>query len=165
MDQIERVARIVAAKGRDHVARLSAIIARAGELTGDPAFIASMNEVERSALQITPYGWEAEEEFVIGAPQSIFLASVEDYATGEGSTVTFFATRVRSEAECRRRLAMRIDVESAHRASIGQHFDALIPFSELLVPNALRNAMRDIEEGPERPGEFSFFATFHLNYA
>ena len=159
----ERLARHLAVKGEAEVAMVLAIARRAEALLADPGFATTLTAAEKVAAP-APFDWEAVELFPAGTPVSLWLGSVDDFATGEGLTVHFAVAAARSEGEFRRRLAAEMGADLADRARVGRGNDARIPFSPLFVTPALRAALIALERG-EGPATFSFFARHHANYS
>lgn len=163
--QIERLARFVAIKGRADAERLLAIASRAIEFLSDPRLEKSMAD-EAAASQNARFPWElSNEQFPPGTPVSIFLASVDDYTTGEGLTCYFAAGYGRSETEFRKRLAVEWGAGLADRARLACGAREEVPFASLFVSPALRAALRQLEQREDGPGSFSFFARHHANYS
>lgn len=160
--RIERGARYLAVKGEAEVAMVLAIGRRAEALLADPSFTMTLTAAETAAK--APFAWEAAELFPVGAPVSLWLGSVDDFATGEGLTIHFAVAAARSEGEFRRRLAAEIGAGLANRARVGRGNDARIPFLPLFVTPALRAALIAFERG-DGPATFSFFARHHANYS
>ncbi len=159
--QIEWLARVVALQGKAEAVRLQAIAERAQEMLADPAFATSTAGVTR---QPTPHLWEAEEVFPPGARRATYLASAEDYATGEGLTIYFAAGFGRSEGEFRRKLAGEWGVPLADRARIGHGLNAAVPFAAMFMTPSLRAAIDAFEHACE-PAAFSYFARHHANFS
>lgn len=160
--RIQRVARLLAIKGEAEVAMVLAIAKRAEALLADPAFAATITATEKAVP--APFAWEKQEVFPIGAPVSLWLASVDDFATGEGLTVHFAAAFARSESEFRRRLAVELGAGLADRARVGRGVGAPPPFTPLFLTPALRSALEEFEAG-HGPASFSFFACYRANYS
>lgn len=161
--QIERVARLLAIKGEAEVAKVLAIANHAEALLADPGFAATITRAEKAAVP-APFPWEAEELFAVGTPDSLWLASVDDFGTGEGLTIHFAAAFARSEVEFRRRLAAELGAGLADRAWVGHGINAAVPFLPLFVTPALSDALAAFNAG-NRPAQFSFFARHHVNYS
>jgi hypothetical protein len=130
-------------------------------MLADPGFAASTAGVTR---QPTPYAWEAEEVFPAETRRAAYLASAEDYATGEGLTIYFSAGFGRSEGEFRRKLAREWGAPLADRARIGRGLDAGVPFAALFMTVGLRAAIDDFGKA-RGPAEFRFFARYHANFS
>lgn len=64
-----------------------------------------------------PYPWEAT-EVQAGQRRSIWLASIEDYRTGEGLTAHFVVSFAHDEDEFRRRVSLELGRELAHLADV-----------------------------------------------
>jgi hypothetical protein len=161
--ELEQLARYVAVKGKTEAARLLAIVERAQELLADPDFQATITEYEKAARRV-PFDWETEEEFPLRTRASLYLGSVEDFATGEGLTIHFAAAFARSESEFRRIFAAKRGVGLADRLWVGRGVEAQVPFMPLFVSPAFWESLRDLERG-ERPAVFRFFAEHHANFA
>ena len=161
--RIERVARHLAVKGEAEVAMVLAIARRAEALLADPSFATTLTAAEKAGAP-APFAWEAAELFPVGAPVSLWLGSVDDFATGEGLTIYFAAAAARGEGEFRRRLAAEIGAGLADRARVGRGIDARVPFLPLFLAPALRAALAAFEGG-DGPAAFSFFARHHTNFS
>ena len=161
--RIERAARNLAVKGEAEVAMVLAIARRAEALLADPGFATTRSAAEK-AIAPVPFAWESAELFPVGTPVSLWLGSVDDFATGEGLTIHFAVAAARSEGEFRRRLAAQIGAALADRARVGRGIDARVPFLPLFVTLALRAALIAFERG-DGPAAFSFFARHHANYS
>lgn len=155
---LEQAARDLAARGDATVARVEAIVERARELLEAGGIQPTPNQEE-------PYAWEADELFPLGTPMRIYLATVEDFATGEGLTVSFFAGRAPSANAFRRLVAREVGVHLANHAVIAEGSDAKIPFGTMFLSDALGAKLKQIELGEDQPGAFTFFARWHVNYA
>lgn len=103
------------------------------------------------------YSWQVEEVFPIGSPALVYLASVDDFATGEGLTVYFTAVSGRSEHEVRRRLAREWGAPLADRAWVALGIDTAIPFAPVFVTPVLRAALGAFDPR-HGPAVFNFFA-------
>lgn len=160
--RIERVAHHLAVKGEAEVAMVLAIGRRAEALLADPSFATTLTAAEKAEAP-APFAWEAAELFPVGTPVSLWLGSVDDFATGEGLTIHFAVAAARSEGEFRRRLAAELGAGLADRARVGRGIDARVPFLPLFVTPALRAALIGFERG-DGPAAFSFFARHHANY-
>ncbi|MFN3387568.1 MAG: hypothetical protein ACK40O_01450 [Allosphingosinicella sp.] len=160
--RVERVARHLALKGEAEVGMVLAIARRAEALLVDPGF-ATLAAAEKATAP-APFTWEAAELFPVGTPVSLWLGSVDDFATGEGLTIHFAVAAARSEGEFRRRLAAEMGAGLANRARVALGIDALVPFLPLFVTPALREVLIAFERG-EGPAAFSFFARHHANYS
>ena len=160
--RIERVARHLALKGEAEVAMVLAIARRAEALLADPGFATTLTAAETAAP--APFDWEAAELFPVGTPVSLWLGSVDDFATGEGLTIYFAVAAARSEGEFRRRLAAEIGAGLADRARVGRGIDARVPFLPLFVTPTLRVALTAFERG-DGPAAISFFARHHANFS
>lgn len=163
--RVERLARFVAVKGRAEAERLHSIATRAVELLDDPRLQESIALAKEEA-ESARFSWQfADEKIPLGTPLGIYLASCDDYATGEGLTVYFAAGCARGESEYRRKLAVEWGAALADRAHIAQGADAEVPFAALFVTPALRAAVEKVERREDGPGAFSFFARQHANYS
>jgi hypothetical protein len=160
--RLERLARHVALQGEAEATRLRAIAERAQEMLADPRF-AAIAAAEVAHLP-PPFAWERDEEFPAGAPIAVYLASADDFATGEGLTIYFAAGFGRSEDEFRRKLSNEWGAPLADRARIGCGVDAAVPFAPLFVTPALQSSVEAFEKG-RGPAAFSFFARHHANYS
>ena len=160
--RIERVARHLAVKGEAEVAMVLAIARRAEALLADPGFETTVTEAKKAAAP-APFAWEAAELFPVGAPVSLWLGSVDDFATGEGLILYFAAADARSESEFRRRMAAEMGPVLADRARVGRGIGAGVPFMPLFVTPGLRAALTAFEGGGG-PATLSFFARHHANY-
>lgn len=158
MGQEEQIARELAAKGEEEVNRVLAIAGRARELLDDPSF-----EVPVPAWE--PYLWQVEESMSAGMVQAIYLASVDDFAQGEGLTMSFFVGKASGVNAFRRRIAREIGAELADHAVIGKGSDAKVPFGSLFLTPPLRAKLEAIERGEEGPGTFFYIARLRANYS
>ena len=161
--RIDRVARHLAAKGEAEVAMILAIARRAEALLADPGFATTVTAAEKAATP-APFAWEATELFPVDTPASLWRASVDDFATGEGLTIHFAVAAARSESEFRRCLAAEMGASLADRACVGRGIAAQIPFLPLFVTPALRAALAAFQKGGGA-ATFSFFARHHTNYS
>lgn len=161
--RIERVARHLAVKGEAEVAMILAIARRAEALLTDPGFATTLTAAEKAAAPAR-FAWEAAELFPAGTPVSLWLGSVDDFATAEGLTIYFAVAAARSEGEFRRRLAAEMGAGLADRARVGCGINARVPFLPLFVTPALKAALAAFETG-EGPATFSFCARHHVNYS
>lgn len=159
MKDLEQAARELAARGKATVARVAAIAEQARELL-ETEDIHPIAPPERE-----PYAWEASEDFQIGAPARVYVASVEDFATGEGLTVSFFAGRAPSENAFRRSIALKVGAHFANAALIGEGSGARVPFGKMFMSPALSARLKQIERGEDQPPAFDFFARWHVNYS
>lgn len=158
MNNLDKAARDLAARGEDTVARIAAIVERAKRLleAGDTQPILDERE---------SYAWEADELVPPDTPIQIYLATIEDFATGEGLTVSFFVGRARSANAFRRSIAGEVGVHLANHAIIAERSNAEVPFGTMFLTNQLRAKLEQIELGEDQPGGFAFFARWHANYS
>jgi hypothetical protein len=155
---LEQAARDLAARGYATVARVETIVERARALLEAGGIQPTPNQEE-------PYAWKADELFPLGTPMRIYLTTVEDFATGEGLTVSFFAGRAPSANAFRRLVAREVDAHLANTAIIAEGRAAKIPFGVVFLSDALRAKLEQIERGENQPGAFAFFARWHANYS
>ncbi len=158
MKELDQAARDLAARGEATVGRVGTIVERARVLLEAGDIQPAPNEEES-------YAWEADEFFPLGTPSQIYLATVEDFATGEGLTISFFAGRAQSANAFRRSMAREIGVHLAAHATIAQGSDAKIPFGKMFLSDALRAKLEQVERGEDQPGAFAFFGRWHANYS
>lgn len=158
---LERGSRYLAQKGEDAINDLQAHVDRARELLASGEVVPDLVDLPPVA---PPYDWEFSEPR-LELPPRIWLASVEDYATGEGMTVHFAAVRARDADEVRRRLAHQVSRGLADIARVEAGIEATVPFASLFLPPALRTKLEAIEQGEDRPAAISYFASYHANYA
>ena len=159
MKDFDQAALELASKGEAVVARVAAIAERAHQLLGSVEF-----ESAAASPQML-YAWQALELFEVCTPRNIYIASVDDFATGEGLTISFFAGLAPSGNAFRRSIAGEVGASLADRATIGKASDAKVTFRDLFLSPALQARLRRIEHGEDDPGAFSFFARVHANYS
>lgn len=158
MNDLEQAARDLAARGEATLGQVAAIVERAGELLEAEVIQPTLDEEER-------YTWEADELFPLDSPMKIYLATVEDFATGQGLTISFFAGRAPSSNAFRRSIARQVGVHFADHAIVAEGSDAKTPFGKMFLSDALRAKLKQIEHGEDQPGAFAFFARWHANYS
>jgi hypothetical protein len=158
MHDLDQAACDLAARGEDTVARVAAVVERARRLL-------EAGDIQPTSDEREQYAWEADELFPLGTPMRVFLAAVEDFATGEGLTISFFAGRARSANAFRRSIASEVGVHLANHAVIAERSNAEVPFGTMFLSDALRAKLEQIERGEDQPGTFTFFARWHANYS
>lgn len=154
-DQIRRLARHLAGLGRENAERLRLVVEEALRLLDEP---------EQVLPQVKPetYPWEQEEPEPSG-PRAVYLATVTDYATGEGLTVYFAAVLARSENEARRSLSRPWTRNLTHLATLARGADAIVPYGSLFLSPKLRAELRCMESGRDGAAYFSYRARYHVN--
>ncbi|NIJ35302.1 hypothetical protein [Sphingomonas oligoaromativorans] len=161
MDQIERVARITATKGRAEVAKLRAIIERAQAMLDEPAFVAST--VPNQAWRRAAYDWDTPELFAVGQDRHLYRASVADFATGQGLTQIFHAGYARSEHEFRRIMARDLPGWLVNGAVVERSGKERIAGEDLFLSPALRQLLTPSDSEEEGFAALSFHARLHTN--
>ncbi len=143
------------------IEQVRAIAERAEEMlaTGEVAPPPFGDDPHRSP----PYPWELTERRT-DAPKRVWLATVDDFATGECLSVFFAASLARDEDEFRRHISFELGRQLAHRAEVRVGLSAL-PFSGLFLSAALRKTLGEFDRGERPPAAMSFFARYHANYA
>lgn len=154
-DQILRLARHLASLGREKVEQFQLVVNEARLLVDVPEQTLSEERVEA-------HPWERTEP-ASDQPKAIYLATVEDYATGEGLTVGFAAVLAHGEDEARRYLSRIWSRNLAHLAILARGADAIVPFARLFLSPELRANLQRIEAGEGRPAVFSYQARYHMN--
>lgn len=158
-DLIERSARILAAQGPEAIANIEAIANRA------KAMLAA-GEVEPSPVgpppPPEPFWWQVE-QVDAAAPREIWMAAVEDSATGEGITGYFLAGLFRSEAEVRRQLAGEVGVWLADIARVGSPAEPL-PSAKFFATERLISSLQAMSKEQCGPGLAAFFVRFQVNF-
>lgn len=155
----EAVARHLAETGEAGIARMQAAIDRAREMLARGEVVDPSEAHEPTSHA---YPWEHTERSLDG-PKRVWLASVEDYATGEGLTLFFAAGLARGEDEFRRRIALELGRGRAHRAAIGQGLKGEVPFIDSFVSARLRAMLERFDQGEDPPATMSFFARYAEN--
>lgn len=161
MDQIERVARITAAKGRAEVAKLRAIIERAQAMLDERAFTPST--ASNQAWRPAAYDWEKPELFAVGQGRHLYRGSVADLATGQGLTRICHAGYARSEREFRRIMARDLPAWLVDGAVVERDWNERIVDEDLLLSPALRHLLTLSESGEGGLAALSFHARLHTN--
>lgn len=154
-EQIQRLARHLASLGCEKVEQFQLVVKEALSLLDDP-------EQMLPEAPMDTYPWEQPGPVPEGA-RAVYLATVEDYATGEGLTVRFAAVLANGEDEARRYLSRVWSKNLAHLVTLAQGADAIVPFARLFLSPDLRAHLRRIETGEDRPPIFSYQACYHMN--
>lgn len=154
-DQIQRLARHLASLGRQNAELIQLVVEEALRLLDDP-------ELVIPKVQPEAFPWEQEEPELSG-PKGIYLATVEDHATGQGLTVYFAAVLARSENEARRSLSRYWTRNLAHLATLARGADAVVPYAELFLSPKLREGLKRLEYCKQRPAGFSYQGCYHMN--
>ncbi len=154
-------ARYFAEQGVGKIEQVQAIVNRAREMlaSGEVAPPADGEDPHRPP----PYPWELTER-LLDEPNRVWLASVDDYATGEGLSVYFAAGFAADEDEFRRSISREVGRELAHLAKVRLGVGELASASMFLSPD-LRATLEAFDHGGERPGAMSFIAKYHVNYS
>src|SRR5690606_4174077 len=111
-EQIQRLAKHLAHLGREKVEQFQLVAQEALSLLDS-------SEPMLPQGQTDTYPWEQTEPVSDGT-RAVYLATVEDYATGEGLTVYFAAVLARSEDEARRSLSRLWSRNLAHLATLAR---------------------------------------------
>lgn len=110
-----------------------------------------------------PYPWEVT-EVQAGHRRSIWLASIQDYGTGEGLTVHFGVSFAHDEDEFRRCVSLELGRELAHladvRKGISEH-----PLAAFFLSQRARATLEAFDRGENPPGAVSFVVKYHVNYS
>lgn len=156
----EAAARHLAEKGEGAIAEVAAIAERARELLAsglvNPA--ADGHDPHRP-----PYSWELTERDV-HAPKRIWLGYVDDYATGEGLSVYFFAALARGEDEFRRSISLELGRELADKAEVRLGVGGF-PFASMFLSPSFASSLEGFDRGEDRPAAMSFIAKYRANYS
>ncbi len=114
----EAAARHLALKGRAAIEQIQATVDRARELLAG-GLAPPANDIEPP-----PHQWELVDDRPSEALPRIWLAVVDDFATGEGLSVYFVAGLARGENAFRRSIALELGRELADRAVVREGADA-----------------------------------------
>lgn len=158
---LERQARHVAKLGMTSVKNLEVVIARARELLEAGEIVPPPNEENPYLPQ--PYAWQLTEP-QLDLPRRVWLASVEDFATGQGHSVYFAAGLAHDEDEFRRSVAIELGPHLAHGAQVGAGVDG-VPFKDMFLPAKLEAMLTGFDNGKERPAVMAYLARYYANYA
>ena len=159
---LEIGSRYLARKGLAAVTDLQAQVDRARELL-------TTGEVEPDLKDAPPVAPPFEWELTtppLGAPKRIWLASVENFATGMGHSAHGFACLAYDEDEVRRLMALSLGRFLANGATIGEGREAKVPIAQALVPEMVPRNLEEIAgSGGEGPAVITFLASYHANYS
>lgn len=157
----EAIARLLASRGKAGVEHMQAIVDLAREMVIEPDLA-----TDGPLLSSVPrYEWEADEGPPPDRPSSVWMASMDDYATGEGLSVYFFAAFAHSENEFRRLIAREVGASLADRARVREGVDRSVPFASMFLSENFKSTLRAFERGEDRPATMSFVARYHANYS
>lgn len=156
----EDPARALAAKGAELIEQMQAIVdrARAMIVAGDV-----VPEGDLPGTTTPAYSWEVDHDPPLDAPATVWLGTVEDFATGEGYSVYFYAALVKSEQAFRRAMARELGRELAHRATAQAAAVGPPPLAAMFMSPSLQSQLERFHTGP-RPAVFSFVARHYANY-
>lgn len=157
---LERQARHVAKLGMTSVENLEAVIARARELLEAGEIVPPPNEENPYLPQ--PYAWQLTEP-QLDLPRRVWLATVEDFATGQGHSVYLAAGFAHDEDEFRRSLALELGPHLAHGAQAGAGVDG-VPFKDMFLPAKLEAMLTGFDNGKERPAVMAYLARYYADY-
>jgi hypothetical protein len=157
----EAIARHLAGKGEAAVEQWQAVVDRAREMLASGEVRPPVDGIDPH--RPPPYPWETTERR-LDTPRRVWLGYVNDYATGEGSSVYFGAGFARDEDEFRRRLSLELGRELANLAKVGEGADSL-PFASVYLSPSFRSRLDAFDRGEDRPAAMSFLARFRANYS
>ncbi len=134
----EDPARALASQGSERIEQIQAIIDRArAKIESDEV----VPEVDLQATVRPAYSWEVDHDPPPDAPATVWLGTVEDFATGEGYSVYFYATLATSEQAFRRVMARELGRELAHRATVQAAADGPPPLAAMFMSPGLQTQL------------------------
>lgn len=157
----EAIARFLASKGMAGVEQMQAIVNLAREMVIQPDGTSDAPPVSA----VTSYEWEADDGPPPDAPRSVWMASMDDYATGEGLSIYFVVAFARTESEFRRHIALELGAGLADRARVRKGVEGSVPFGSMFLTGSLRSSLGAFDRGEDRPAAMSFVARYRANYS
>jgi len=154
--------RYLARKGLAAITDLQAQVDRARELLASGEV---EPDLEGAPPVAPPYEWELTTA-PLGAPKRIWLASVENFATGMGHSAHGFACLAHDKDEVRRLMALSLGRFLANGATIGEGREAKVPIAQALIPEMVPRNLEEIAgSSGEGPAVITFLASYHANYS
>ncbi len=157
----ELVARHLAEKGEAVIEQMQATVDRAREMLAAGEVSPPPDGIDPH--RPPPYKWEITER-LLDEPNRVWLASVDDYGTGEGLSVYFAAGFAHDEDEFRRRISLELGRELAHKAKVRLGVGDL-PFASMFLSPAPRTTLEGFDQGEDRLGAMSYLACYRANYS
>ncbi len=157
----EAIARLLATKGTAGVEQMQSIVNLAREMVIEPGGASDRSPVSAVAR----YEWEADDGPPPEGPSSVWMASMEDYATGEGISIYFVVAFAHTENEFRRHIARELGAGLADRARVRKGAEGSVPFGSMFLADSFRSSLRAFDRGEDRPAAMSFVARYRANYS
>lgn len=157
----EAIARSLAMKGAAAVEQMQSIVDLARRMLVRNEVIASESQLGL----VQPYDWEVDDDPPPDGRAGVWLASVSDYATGEGMSVYVLAGFAVSENAFRRRIAAEVGRELADCALVRPGASGSVPYATMLISPSFRSTLEAFDRGEQRPVAMSFVARYRANYS
>ena len=151
-------ARRLASGGLEKIDEVQNIVHRARELRAENQ-VDAPPPAPRAAAK--PFDWEATQPGE-EVQRKLFIAAVEEEATGIGLTAYFYATRCKDENAVRRKMASLVGRHLANAARVSRFSESPTSADFFMSPKMVRE-LTELRCGGEAPGAVSFFAEFHIN--
>lgn len=151
-------ARRLASRGLEKIEEVPKIVHRARQLRAENR-VDALPSVPGAAAK--PFEWEAAQPGE-EVQRKLFIAAVEEEATGLGLTAYFYATRCKDENAVRRKMASRVGRHLANAARVSRFSESPTSADFFMSPKMVRE-LTELRCGSEAPGAVSFFAEFHIN--
>ncbi|WP_126174492.1 hypothetical protein [Altericroceibacterium xinjiangense] len=156
----EAAARYLADKGIARIELMQATVDRARELLESGEI---SEPVEGTEPNSAIYKWEKTERSP-DAPRRVWIATVEDFATGEGVSIHCVAGFAGDADEFRRQIAPELGRHLANGAQVREGAAGFGWDTMFLTPH-LRTLLAAWDRGDDRPAVMRYFAVFRANYS
>lgn len=158
---LELDSRFLARRGEAKLDELQALVDRARELL-------TSGEVEPDLAYLEPLAPPHEWELSTppsGTRNTIWLASVEDFATGSGHSAHVLACLARDEDEVRRLMSASFGRILANGATIGAGLYSDVPHVRAMLPHWMYMELDRVTSGASTmPAILRFQASYHANW-
>tara|TARA_Y100000296_G_scaffold66979_1_gene79370 strand:+ start:679 stop:1164 length:486 start_codon:yes stop_codon:yes gene_type:complete len=151
-------ARRLASGGLEKIEEVQKIVHRARQLRAENQ-VDALPSVPGAAAK--PFDWEASQPGE-EVQRKLFIAAVEEEATGLGLTAYFYAAPCKDEDAVRRKMASLVGRHLADAARVSRFTESPTSADFFMSPMMVRE-LTEFTCGSEAPGVVSFFAEFHIN--